>query len=768
MALAAACVALIVAGLLFAGCRPEMPATPPPALELAPRPAPGPSAFELMPADLVVQPLERLPRPWALAIVSGDGIDERALGEGFSVPESSEGKPFVWATGERSRVRFALEEPVRCALELRARPFAHAGAGPQHLDIELNGAPVGRFPLPERGSDYEIPLPLAPLRAGWNEIVLVPAWSARPADVIPGDTDTRSLSVAVDRLRILRVGPPIEPVIARIAGAPPRDALAQGGDGVARWLLRPAPGTRLDLSWVAPRAGEERVRVRIEAETDDGVRTLWSDVVEPDGRSGARSIDLAAFGGRAVRLRAGVAGLAPGERWVWTSLALRGSELVDAAEAAPPSRAGLNVVVVVLDAAQRARFGAYGNERATTPHVDAIAREGIAFDDAVAAAPYTLASTASLFTGRPPPRHGVVEKKHRLGPEATTLASTLRDAGYATAAFSANIFVTRRYGMDRGFDTFEELFKRPGLFPIVPAAAFDAPVQEWLRGAAAGARSGERPFFLYLHYIQPHEPYDVGPPEAYTGLDPAYRGPIDGRVQTMYRVYDGSLQLDDADREQLARLYEGNLRYADAAVGRLVEELRALDLLERTLLVVTSDHGEALGEHDLYGHNTSVDQAMIAIPLIVRLPEDLAALRGVRSGAPVATVDVASLVLETLALPVPPEFEGRNPLRSLAGDGAAGRLRYARTAGARPDVGIWLDDAKCVLPGDDRPERVGAADAVDGGAGGDAASLPVTIDLCRAARVAFEQELPVARAAASGNLSAQERDVLEALGYLRE
>lgn len=763
-ALAPLLTALAAAALLAGGCRP--PAAPPPDVELSPRPAPAASAFRLAPGDLVVQPLEAPASPWALAIVSGDGVDESALREGFSVPEATQGRPFVWATGEHSRVRFALDAAAACTLALRVRPFVHPGAAAQHLDVELNGAPIGRVAVPVGGAAHEIPLPIALLRTGWNEVGLRPAWSARPADVLPGNADPRPLSVAVEGFRIVRNGPPIEPVTVAVDGAPPRAAIAQSGDGVARWLLRPPPGARLDLAWIAPRAGDRPVAVRIEAESDAGVETLWHGAIAPEGRPGGRALDLAAYAGRALRLRAEIDCLAPGARWIWTTLAVHGA--VAPAAAAPPARAGLNVVVVVLDAAQRARFGVYGSERATTPHVDAIAREGLVFDDAVASAPYTLASTASLFTGLTPPRHGVVEKKHRLGAQVSTLASTLRAAGYATAAFSANIFVTRRYGMDRGFDTFEELFKRPGLFPIVPAAAFDAPVHEWLRGAAEAARSGAPPFFLYLHYIQPHEPYDVGPPEFYTGLDPTYEGPIDGRVQSMYRVYDGSLRLDDADHAQLERLYEGNLRYADAAVGRLVEALRALELLDRTLLVVTSDHGEALGERGLYGHNTSLDEAMIAIPLVVRLPEDLLAPRGQRTRVPVSTVDVAPLVLESVGLAVPPELEGRNPLRALAGDAAPGRLRYARTAGARPDVGIWLDDAKCILPGGGGSERIGAAEAVDAGTGADAAALPVSIDLCHAARHALEADLPAARASASGNLSPQERDVLEALGYLRE
>lgn len=755
--------ALFVVVAASGACRRSEPAA---TIAVEPRPAPGLTAWRLEPEDLLAQPVVPPLQPWTLAIVSGEGIDTQSLREGFSVPETQEGEPFVWATGDRSRVRFALEEAVACTLDLRLRPFAPPDAAPQSVEIALNDASLGRFGVPLGGAVQRIPLPVALLRPGWNEIELRPAWSARPQDVLPGSDDPRSLSVAIERLRLLRTGPALETVTVATDGAAPIPALSFDGDGVARWLLRIPRDRTLELGWIAPRTEGRQVTLTVDADTDAGRVAIWSQELPADGRSGSAAVDLAALGSDSVRLRLGVAGLPAGQRWLWTRASLLGREPAPVAAASAPSRPRTSVALVVLDAAQRARFGAYGSERGASPHFDALAREGLLFADAVSSAPYTLASTASLFTGLPPPRHGVVEKTHRLDAKAPTLAEVLRGAGYATAAFSANIFVTRRYGMDRGFETFEELFHRPGLFPIVPADAFDEPVYAWLRAAADGARSGERPFFLYLHYIQPHEPYDVGPRDLYTGLDPAYEGPIDGSVESMYRVFDGSLELDDADRAQLQRLYEGNLRYADAALGRLVAELRSLALLDDMLLIVTSDHGEALGERGLYGHNTSLDETMTAIPLVARLPSGLVP-QPQRITVPVSTVDLAPMIVETVGLASPPSFEGRNPLRDLAGEDAA-RVRYARTAGSRPHVGIWLDDAKCVLPADGRPERFGAQAAVDAGAPETAEDTLVSIELCRMAKRVVEAGRPEAPAAAAGALSEQERAVLEALGYLRE
>jgi arylsulfatase A-like enzyme len=746
------------AGLLLLTSCPRDPATPLQGIDAEPRPAPEWSAWTPEPRDLLAHPIEPLDVPWALAFEPMDPDGLSASTSGLSRPETGAQRPFVWSSAPQTLVRFRLPEgPRPLELVLRGRPFEFPGAPPQRITVSMAGQEVGVLELAAGGMrDLRLRLPLGAQRRGLNTLGLAYARATAPADVLPGSSDPRPLGVAYEAIRIVQAGPTLEAV-----SLGPDAALRQTEPGAFSYVLRLPERAELGLAWVAPAAGES-VGVRVELEHDAGAETLWQATVAPDGARGTRRLDLGRFGGRAVRLRFALDGLRADAPWLWTALALDAPR----AEAPPPPAArGLNVVLVVLDASSRARFGAYGAPGDTTPHVDALAREGLVFEDAHSHAPYTLASTASLFTSRTPPEHGVVEKTDRLDGQLPTLAEHLRQSGYATACFSGNIFVARRFGMDRGFETFEELFRGRTGGRVALATDFDAPVGAWLHEAAARARDGSRPFFLYLHYVQPHEPYDAGPPEFYRGLDPGYQGRIDGSVDSMYAIYEGRYRLDADELERLRRLYEGNLRFADAAVGRLVERLRALDLLERTLVIVTSDHGEALGERGLFGHNTSVDESMTAIPLVVRLPGALA--RRGRVAWPVATIDLAPMILESVGIEPPAGFDGINPLRGLeAADAGGARLLGARSTGPEPHLAFWLDGFKYVYdpwtgpvltrgPDPDRGEDVRALH-------------PVTADLFEAARRAWRAQATRVGAAAAAPLSHEEREALRALGYLAD
>lgn len=751
----------VAAILLLAAAAPGCgPAGSTPELGFAPAPAPAPAQWRLEPANLLEQPLEVSAVAWTLDLVSEQGVLHEALLDGFSVPEVDGTGSFVWALGARSRVRFPLERVESLELGLRARPFAHPGAPVQRITVSVNGQWAGEIALEGFASDHTITLPVAALRSGWNELELAYAWSREPRAVLPGSRDPRPLSVAYERLRLVKRGAAVEHGAAALDGGAPGPALALHGSGSLSWLLRIPAGAALDLDWVRP-AGARPASARVLLEHDGGLESLLD--VAPAG-TGPVTIDLGAWAGRAARLRLEVEGVDPGARWLWTRADLRsGAARMPAGPA--PSLPGANVVFVVIDAAQRARFGIYGHEGGATPRIDALAQDALVFERAHSTAPYTLASTVSLFTSQLPPEHGVIEKEHQLGEHVPVLAEALRDAGHATAAFSANAFVTEQFGLARGFETFEALFQdRPGGV-IVPAEEMNAAALAWLEAHRAG--EGERPFFLYLHYIQPHEPYDAAPDRYYEGLEPDYDGPIDGSVANMYEVFAGRLVPDARDRTHLERLYEGNLRYVDAAIGRLLDRLEASGLLERTLVIVTSDHGEALGERGLYGHNTSVDETMTAIPLLVRLPGAFPGRRAGRSDEPVSTIDLAPLVLESVGAPTPDTFTGRNPLRPLFGGRAApARLLYSRTPGVSPEVALWSPESKCVFARDGSV-LAGPAEAVDARSIA-TKSAPVTADLCRFARRALEPGKPSPGSRTRGRLSEQERAALEALGYLRD
>ncbi len=274
------------------------------------------------------------------------------------------------------------------------------------------------------------------------------------------------------------------------------------------------------------------------------------------------------------------------------------------------------VLLVVLDAAGARHVSAYGASPPTTPHIDALAREGTLFERAYAQASWTLPSMASLLTGRYPPR----ERQNLMVVGGRTLPLRLQAAGVATAGFSENPLITTDLGFNAGFDLFREFFPKR-LFEEhqrdFPRVASDATVDEaiaWLRAR------GSQPFFLYVHLLPPHCPYPAPPP--FGGrFDPGYAGEVQGLTGTLFQINEGGLTVTPRDLEHLRLQYAENLAYADHQVGRLLDALDAAGLRARTLVVVTGDHGEGFREHGLMLHTATLYDELVHVPLVVRFPD---------------------------------------------------------------------------------------------------------------------------------------------------
>ena len=285
----------------------------------------------------------------------------------------------------------------------------------------------------------------------------------------------------------------------------------------------------------------------------------------------------------------------------------------------PPAPGELSVVLVVLDAAGARYFGCYGNGLPTTPRIDAFAREATVFERAYAQAAWTLPSVGSFMTGQYPPVHA--DDLRVVSTE--TLAAVLQREGLRTAAFSENPYVTREFGLATGFEEFREYFpyeqvrRSANRFERRDSGRSVDEALAWLR-SLRGAR-----FFLYLHLLPPHAPYEAPPP--FGGrFDPDYEGTVHGRPDVLADANDGKLPLDARDVAHLRFEYQENLAYGDHQVGRLMDGLEALELLGRALVVVTSEHGEPFREHGELAHNTTVYEEMIHVPLVMRLPSQRA------------------------------------------------------------------------------------------------------------------------------------------------
>ena len=386
-----------------------------------------------------------------------------------------------------------------------------------------------------------------------------------------------------------------------------------------------------------------------------------------------------------------------------SALALLLGLLGSCAEEARPDQP--NVVLITVDTLRADHLGPYGYERDTSPFLDDFARESIVFENAVSQCGTTPQSLSSLMTGLYPYADGIVTQNDRfvyLVRGNQTLAEVLRRRGYRTHAVSSSIQAHPATGLDLGFESFEgaSFDHATGAKRQVRAEELSDRAIRWLEGYEESG--DERPFFLWLHYIDPHEPYQ--PPEEYAGLwADEEQDTFDGELR--YYRFDGEKQMEyplhDGELTNWILNYDREIRFVDDQLERLFEQ--ALNAhLEDTLIVFASDHGEGLGEHKLIDHN-DIFESVLHVPLLMRLPggqRDPATepahdpARGARVSQGVMLVDVFPTVLDLLQVGLPGPVRGTS-LRPLWEGGGVDdeRLRL----GEYPDHrAIYYRDFKLV------------------------------------------------------------------------
>jgi len=288
-----------------------------------------------------------------------------------------------------------------------------------------------------------------------------------------------------------------------------------------------------------------------------------------------------------------------------------------------------NIVVVTVDTTRADRMGFLGCKRGLTPNLDTLARQGIVFERAYSQAPLTPVSHATIFTGTYPQFHTVTDFGHPLPALLPFVPDILQKGGYQTAAFIGSLILDPKAnmapGFDRGFDFFDAGFRakrdrdesrydtleRRGMDVVAHAIA-------WLK------KNRSLPFFIWIHLYDPHAPYDPPPPYDKRFTDP----------------------------------YDGEVAYADAALGKFFAYLRLRGLYDGALIAVMSDHGESLGDHGERMHGIFLYDETIRVPLVFKLPRELLAGRRVPSS--VRLVDFAPTLLSMLSLPLPPTFQGES------------------------------------------------------------------------------------------------------------
>ena len=319
----------------------------------------------------------------------------------------------------------------------------------------------------------------------------------------------------------------------------------------------------------------------------------------------------------------------------------------------PPNKCR-HVVIVTLDTTSRDHLTIYGYERDTSPSLARLAEQSVIFDNAVAASTNTAPSHASILTGLYPQTHGIVRNRYRLAEGVTTLAQILKEQGYTTAAFVGGYTLGAAHtGLDRGFEHYDDTMTR--IDEREAGRTLDA-IIEWLERRPSHAE----PLLLLFHMFDPHYPYS--PPGRYVQPFLAEnRVPSPGDLHDLYGVGGTPEQV-----AEYIKFYDAEIRYTDAQIGRLLEGLESHTCWDRTLVVVTADHGETLDERDwVFDHGARLYDEQTLIPLLIRFPEDR--WGGRRIDAPVHHVDIAPTILDALGLPVPPGTHGRSLVPILDG-----------------------------------------------------------------------------------------------------
>ena len=383
-----------------------------------------------------------------------------------------------------------------------------------------------------------------------------------------------------------------------------------------------------------------------------------------------------------------------------------------------------NVVCVVLDSVRASNVSAYGHGRPTTPVLDRLAAEGTLFEQATSVGCWTLPVHTTLFTGLHPTRHGVTISAHALGDSITTLAESLTALGYETACFSNNAYISSASGLTRGFDHVDDLWRvtnprgvsvprltqrikalerrGPLLRPIVGllrrAKRVRLMFKAWRSRKDSGARytndrirawlesrTDDRPYFAFVNYMEAHEPY-LPPYPFNRKFVPGRFSPL--RILRSAGRRDEILSSEPRRREEdleiLEGLYDGTIRYGDEMVGELAAILdRHAGGLDRTALIITSDHGDAFGEHGHLGHRLSLYEELLRVPLVMRLPGRVPS--ATRIPDPVSIGDLHPTVL---ALAGSAGFGENNGFTSLLDASSPDRVVVAENTGPKSLNGL--------------------------------------------------------------------------------
>jgi arylsulfatase len=346
-------------------------------------------------------------------------------------------------------------------------------------------------------------------------------------------------------------------------------------------------------------------------------------------------------------------------------------------------------VLVVVDTLRADHLGCYGYSRPTSPRIDALAEHGTVFEAAWAAAPWTLPSIMSIMTSQYPSAHRVENDGLRLSAGTETLASRLKAAGYATGGFVSHVYASASFGFDRGFDRFEDFgLSRPG---YVLEKGMEPTADKVTDSALAWLREQRgKPVFLFLHYFDPHWPY--APPERFRAMFPTPpRDDKEAAYDAISRYLDPLVPIPEDYRRFLIDRYDGEIRFVDEQVGRLLDGIDEAGRGSRRFVVLTADHGEEFKDHGSMGHGRELYEEVVRVPLLIAGPGPRMTAR---VALPVSGIDMAPTLLDLAG-------QGAN-VAGLHGKSLRGLLRPGAAAA---DPGTPASGAAAAAAGTPAPNR---------------------------------------------------------------
>ena len=293
-----------------------------------------------------------------------------------------------------------------------------------------------------------------------------------------------------------------------------------------------------------------------------------------------------------------------------------------------------NVILISIDTCRADHLSCYGYQQQTTPNIDKLAKQSYVFTNTITPIPLTLPAHCSMLTGTIPPYHGRHDNKDKITtPFETTLADVLQRKGFVTGAFISSSILNSQFGLNQGFNYYEDRFEKPD--------DSERKAEETTRHAISWLEKNKNNrFFLFLHYYDPHDVYE--PPEPFA---------------TQYKD----------------NLYAGEIAYTDYYIGKVIDKLKQMDLYNSSLIIITGDHGEMLGEHDEETHMFFIYQSALHVPLVIKLP---GATKGGRIDDLVGLIDIVPTVCEKLDIKIPSEIQGQSLCPYLSNESIASRDRH--------------------------------------------------------------------------------------------